>query len=794
MIQPSTRTCLDLFPDELLQNIVSRVDALGITKLLPDKQFLLSNKNLKNAIDYELQKTGTYRFDNRVTQMDMSNLTIWKTSQYDKEIDHWRDESISDFTTLQEFKIFDDYCVEERLNVTSKISYTIKTILDYFEFEELIAGLKVGKETRLALRLTFEYKKQIDGTALPDKLIRLKDRLVELSLDGWDHFEFEINVGTLENIETLKISQHYITGSLLNCRKLRELLIDGNDELDITNLPALLETFHMQGCIVEFPSAENGAVTFPRPKNFSFKDQNASSIENVLRCMISSKVESITFNSVDHTDRNDWFSELLSDLQNDHNFNLHILSLTGLFFDPLSVFPSHRITFYNNQDFSREENSPSISTVPHTLTELTLYQISLDMNGFLFTKPLNLKKCSFERCFFDLDQGGLDFSGFGLLTHLLLIDIFIGDKIINASFPDALMVLELRRLEIKSLAGVSFPLSLIELDISNNEIEFIDNVLFPASIRDLNLTANNIRSLKGVKFPPMLTRLGASGNQQGDISGDDLPLTLKELQVSKVRHCDLTKNISGNTLQIEKLCLAFRFSGESFLLPGSIKSLDLRNLGRSFCHKFDSNLTRLAIKNADLSLGNVTFEADSQLRYLCLKSCEIGKINYPPLLIELDLSYNHLAEIPSEVGQIKHLRILQLHHNKVKSAKVSFSHNSLEIFDLSHNQVQEVQLSFPQGLTNLKQLNLSVNRLTEISMDAIGQKKGTIHDSLYELLLLKNKKLTREHIVSLASHVSESAKYLLVSPPFSKSFMDPYNYLIEYRRRRQRRKRGIPRD
>lgn len=510
--------------------------------------------------------------------------------------------------------------------------------------------------------------------------------------------------------------------------------------------------------------------------------------------MISSKVESITFNSVGHTNSDDWFLELLSDLQNDQSLNLRILSLTGPFFDPFRVYPAHRITFDNNQDISREDPWPWISTVPHTLTELTLHQISFDMKELLSAKPLNLKKFVLKRSLFHFDQGKLDFSGFGLLTHLHLSSIPIGDDIVNVLFPDALTVLELRGLEIKSLAGVSFPQSLIELDISYNKIEFIDNVRFPASIRDLNITANNIQSLDGVNLPPMLTRLGASGNQQGDVSGEDLPLTLKELQISKVRRCDLSKNSSGSPLQIEKLCLAGRPGDESFLLPGSIKSLDLRNLGGSFCHKFDSNLTRLAITCADLTVGNITFEADSQLQYLCLKRCKIGRINYPPLLTELNLYYNHLAEIPSEVGHIKHLRILQLGYNKLHSAKITFSHNSLEVLDLSHNQIKEVQLSFPPGLTNLKKLNLSVNRLTEISMAALGQKDGTMHDSLYELLLLENCELQWEHIVNLAPRFSESAKYLSVSSPFSKSFMEAYNYLTDYRQRRQRRKRAAPLD
>lgn len=264
MVQPSARIGLDLLPADVLHQIASNVGANNTTKILQDKQFLLNNEHLKHAIDYEIQKTSTYRFDNRVTRLSMSGFIIWD--------DHWRDESISDFMTFEEFKIFDDYCVEEKLDVTSRISYTIKSILDYFEFEELIAGLKVGKDTRLALRLTFEYTEQIDGTALPDKLFRLKDRLVELSLNGWDQFDFEINVGTLENIETLKINQRHITGNLLNCRKLRELSIDGNDELDITNLPTLLETFHMEGCIVEIPSAENGAPDLSRAKKtFPFR-------------------------------------------------------------------------------------------------------------------------------------------------------------------------------------------------------------------------------------------------------------------------------------------------------------------------------------------------------------------------------------------------------------------------------------------------------------------------------------------------------------------------------------------
>ncbi|KAG5419575.1 hypothetical protein I9W82_003343 [Candida metapsilosis] len=614
MVQQSTRILLDLLPAEVLYQIVSNVGANNTTKILQDRQFLLNNKHLKHAIDYEIQKTSTYRFDNRVTRL--STLGSWD--------DHWRDATISDFMTLEEFKIFDDYCVEEKLKATSRISYNIKSILDYFELEELIAGLKAGKETRLALNLNFDYSGHIDGTELPNKLIYLKDRVVELSLDASYKFSFEIDVGTLENIEALRIGEDEFTGTLVDCHKLGNLSIRGASLLDMTKLPASLETLDLDYCSVDKPTVASDVATFPKVKNLFFKDfdiEDWDSIKNLFHYVISSKVENITFNSFNTEYGDDWFLGLLEDLADEHDLKLNSLSITGAMDTSYTVFPKHRLVLYNEGNYYSGYNRPSISAVPNTLTELTLHNCSFNIKELFRDRPTNLKSCSLRGCSLTFDGEDIDFSKFKYLTYLELGEVTIGNDISKIRLPDSL--------------------------------------------------------------------------------------------------------------------------------------------------KFDKDLVRLKVTYSNLSTWNVVFESGSKLQYLCLNYCDLESINmcFPPLLKELNLARNNLSEIPLEVAYLKKLRILTLSENKIQSAKITFSHNSLEMLDLDRNRLSEIQLLFPKGVSNLKRVNLESNKLEDISMNDIGHNGETKHDNFYELSVLSNRNLTVEQITALVPCVPRSTRFLWGADP-----------------------------
>lgn len=456
-----------------------------------------------------------------------------------------------------------------------------------------MASLNSSKYAKLALSVHIDHMNRIDGLEMLKKLVHLKDRVIKLSLDILLEFEHEVNLDFLENLEFLEISGEQYSGSLLNYHHLKELSRRFSS-LDITKLPLSLESLHIAGCDVDRPELNQHTLKFPTLKLISFSDLDryfSDDIEIILRYMTSSEVKSIKFDGEGTIYDDNWFLEILKDIAEEKNIKLESLSVTGPIGIPLTIYPSRRLVFNNNQANCPAHDWPTPTTVPSTLTELTLHKISFSLRDLFLANPLGLKVLDLSNCSINFDEAEPNFKNFIALRYLDLSENNIGDQISSLQFPDSIESLSLHSSRIGSLVGVDFPTGLTNLDGSSNNIQSMDGTILPQSLSRLNITGNRIIELRG----------------------DNFPLALQRLDVSKATNIDITKNRDGHPLQIESLNLEDPHNGTHYALSNSLQSIRLANLNWPSSHAFADNLVRLKMVRCDINLSCSTFGFDSKL-------------------------------------------------------------------------------------------------------------------------------------------------------------------------------------
>ncbi|OQR89838.1 membrane protein [Thraustotheca clavata] len=133
------------------------------------------------------------------------------------------------------------------------------------------------------------------------------------------------------------------------------------------------------------------------------------------------------------------------------------------------------------------------------------------------------------------------------------------------------------------------------------------------------------------------------------------------------------------------------------------------------------NLRRLSLYDNQLqSVDRIGILANSPLQvldigYNLLTSLptEIGTLKN---LEELWVTNNALESIPESILELPKLRMLQLSNNKLKILPSNLGNaSSLEVLSLDNNQLSVVPHSIGQ-LSNLKELNLRGNKLTELPL------------------------------------------------------------------------------
>ena len=258
--------------------------------------------------------------------------------------------------------------------------------------------------------------------------------------------------------------------------------------------------------------------------------------------------------------------------------------------------------------------------------------------------------------------------------------------------------------------------SLEVLSLSGNMLATVDMSKLGGltRLRELDLSGNSISSLTGFASAN-LSQLSSVDLSSNSLAA--LPANFFHLSPS-LRRLDLAQN---KFRQIPTAALN---------LPG-LGWLNLTGNPMSRIHDLSSvrlypNLQEIHISGTNLTIvTSKDFESFPALLHLFLDQNRISRISPGafrslPSLLTLDLGVNELELLPQERLQgLSHLRLLNVTHNRIKELE-EFPQDlkSLQILDLSYNQVSRVGKWTFRYLENLAELHLYGNWISTVASDA----------------------------------------------------------------------------
>lgn len=170
--------------------------------------------------------------------------------------------------------MLDNYCVDEEMELDSKIYYELEDASDLIELQSLVSALKPSKTMKLQLHLDFTKCgcRFVDLAKLLSHMGHLSDRLKRFAIRGPEmtHIEGEVNLELFTNVEVLKITCLKVNGTFSNFHKLRELCFAPvqwqKGFLDISKLPSSLKCLEINTDDVVDSSCDG--ITFPSLERF----------------------------------------------------------------------------------------------------------------------------------------------------------------------------------------------------------------------------------------------------------------------------------------------------------------------------------------------------------------------------------------------------------------------------------------------------------------------------------------------------------------------------------------------
>ncbi|XP_041448390.1 LOW QUALITY PROTEIN: chaoptin [Drosophila obscura] len=243
--------------------------------------------------------------------------------------------------------------------------------------------------------------------------------------------------------------------------------------------------------------------------------------------------------------------------------------------------------------------------------------------------------------------------------------------------------------------------SLQELDLSHNQLDQLQVEQFSnlRKLRILKISSNRLRALPREVF--MNTRLEFLDIADNQLSVwpvpafTDIGFTLRSIQMSRNNLEYLDASMFINSQFLYDISLA---RNRITILPDNTFS-------------FLNNLTHLDLSQNPLVTTNLreVFVHTPRLRRLSLH--HMGLYVLPPLklplLSYLDVSGNYLQEL-SPLGSMRHLRHVNVSHNKLINASCAVEHlpPSVRVLDLAHNPLRRITLHDLVSLRHLAELNI----------------------------------------------------------------------------------------
>jgi Leucine-rich repeat (LRR) protein len=143
----------------------------------------------------------------------------------------------------------------------------------------------------------------------------------------------------------------------------------------------------------------------------------------------------------------------------------------------------------------------------------------------------------------------------------------------------------------------------------------------------------------------------------------------------------------------------------------------------------------------DLSSRKLNSIPDSVFEYKHLTELELGAkevIFYPPLsaLSEGDKDRNRIVKLSERISELKHLKVLTLNSNELKSLPNSLSNlQNLEILDLALNNDLNIVAEIPKlkSLSKLKILKIVDTKFDKNNLETIQKSLGTKVKLIYSV-------------------------------------------------------------
>ena len=711
-----SRISLDQYQNDILCEIVLIAGIPNLTRLL-DSAFLQNNGNIQEAINNVITQKSIYKYDYATTPFTYREFGVIFMRRR------------ADFTSVVEFGVFDDYCVENEVKVELELSYLMRTILDWIELERLLNGLKPSKVVKIRLKIDLSESHSILGLdRLPLLLGPVKERLIALSieLNSFDGSRGALDLEYLRDIEVLELLRCGIKGSFSHCHNLKELEympLGRENPIDILNLPPTLKRLHLYRCddikgvlnkSVQFPSLELISVSYEGP-------ELPSSVKDLLQLMTCSNTTSIELDGSrkDDTSGNEEFLKILHKEAKKKGFKLDSLKIDAFFHSKLHLLPSKHL----DQNYMRNQHWHP-SELPSTLQEMRFDEMEVPSSKQIIqyfpASLVRLDLCNGTEI--DWSDSDLDFSKFTNMKSLQLQYCEIRDYIYSFAFPSSLEEMKLWDIGISSINEIKFPKRLKRLQVTSEEIEEVINPPFPLSLRELDLSYNRIKKI------------------------------------------DVTSNKFGEPLQIDLLDLRFNRSElplSDCKLPDTLRYLFMGHCVQDEAFHFNDNLCILKLDRCVFKKQQgVTFGSNLKSLEMVNSRLTHFNVNLPESLEEIDLSRNKLAEVPVQLCYLKNLRKISVERNQIRYVYMNFISSSLEVFKVNCNKIKEIQLTFPESVTNLLLVDLSANRLKRFSMAMIGHNDRTLHNNLYELVLSENEFLLDEDISILLTQLPKSVQFM----------------------------------
>ncbi|KAI5966471.1 uncharacterized protein KGF55_000780 [Candida pseudojiufengensis] len=723
------RISLDLYPNEILTKIIDYAGIENLIKLLTtyNRPFLIGNPNIRSSIHYVIENGRALQYNNRINRPSYIHMYLRVENFINKS-------NLSFLKSENDFKILDQYCYDNYINVELNLAYYIWNLIDIIRFKSIIQTLDLTHEygTHLKYNIELEFSKSFQYYLQFEDILNdfldegICKTVVSLTIDDYGQV-FKLNLLNFPNLKKLWLNdcrRALING--LYASKIEQLYLntvcdeDGMPfyKLDLSLLPKSIHELRL--------------------KRIKLRNDSDFSIEKLL------------VNKCEFDD--DPFKKKIFDLASKE---IHINKEKSPYFHPWVTIPG-----FENRQFI-ESFSTNMSKLPKTTVLNELNIKDLDNPNVLYNykfsntlKKVTLSNNNIE----DLSIILNNLISFSKLEYLNLADNPIDWNSSESNF--------------KKFKNLKY------LKLSNTHIGLnLSKILFPNSIEELSLEVNQIESIDQIKFPSNLINLGIGSNKLKVVYKPDFPSNLKTIHFTEnlITKLDLSTNYKGEDMKIEILYVNFNKIKdiEDLKLPNNnyLKVLNLdRCLFNELKFKVPSGIKELSFSACNISKIDLKFNDDNtSLKYLCLSHNKITRfpkrMKLPNSIINLNLSINELSKIPDQISNLENLEFLNLAQNKFNKLKYDFNKNiNLESLDLSFNKILDLQLNFLNNNieSNLKILNLSCNKLKNFNMSMISLKTNSKrqHSNLIEIDVCGNK-MKNDEILNILRSIPISVRLLL---------------------------------